>query len=132
MTPQDFIEWEKKAPGIDFKMAYVDVAGDFVAGVLLSQIIFWHLPGEKSATRLRVKLDGSLWIAKTKEQWWAETRMGRRRFDRARHILEKKGLIKVRRKKFKGNPMLHIQLDVEAFLACLDAVLHNPALPGLE
>ena len=37
----DFLAWEKASrDSIDFKKIYVDVAGDLIAGLLLSQIIY--------------------------------------------------------------------------------------------
>ena len=45
MTRQEFIAWEQVSRDtIDVKRCYVDIAGDLVAGILLSQIVYWHLP----------------------------------------------------------------------------------------
>jgi len=53
MQTEEFLAWERASRDtIDFKTAYVDVAGDLVSGLLLSQIIYWHLPGENSPTCL--------------------------------------------------------------------------------
>ena len=41
-----FLEWERRSRDtIDVKRCYVDVAGGLVAGVLLSQVVYWFLPG---------------------------------------------------------------------------------------
>jgi len=47
--PPAFLEWEGKArDAIDCKRHYIDLAGgDVVAGLLLSQIMYWHLPPKK-------------------------------------------------------------------------------------
>ena len=52
-----FVQWELASrETIDFKMIYVDIAGgDILAGLLLSQIIFWNLPGKDGRSKLRVQ-----------------------------------------------------------------------------
>ena len=53
-----FLSWEAKSRDIiDFKKIYVDIADDLIAGLLLSQIIYWHLPNEHGKTKLRVQKD---------------------------------------------------------------------------
>lgn len=133
MTPLEFALWESDAPGIDFKPVYVDVAGDLIAGVLLSQIIYWYLPSKKKGTsKLRIEPDDSQWIIKTKQQWYQETRLTEKRFDRALDILIAKGIIKVRWKKWKGSQTTQIQLELAVFLEGLEKVLDPSNFSGLE
>ena len=41
---------------IDFKKCYVDLCDDLIGGLLLSQIVYWHLPSKESGkTKLRSK-----------------------------------------------------------------------------
>lgn len=130
MSPDQFLQWEKSARSIDFKPEYVDVAGgDLNAGVLLSQIVYWHLPSKKSATRLRIEKQGRLWIGKTRREWWMECRLTESKFDRAARILAQAGLIEVRRFRYKGSPTLHISLNTETFLARLQQIISTPELP---
>src|SRR5699024_12159927 len=93
----NFLYWEQASEDtIDFKRIYVDVAGDILAGLLLSQIIYWHLPNKSGEQKLRVEKDGHLWIAKGRSEWFEEIRLTARQFDRASKILEDKGLIEKR------------------------------------
>ena len=57
MNQNDFILQEKASRDtIDVKRAYIMMAGDIAAGVLLSQIIYWHLPDKGgNPTKLTVK-----------------------------------------------------------------------------
>ena len=88
MTPAQFLKWESKAPGIDFKVEYVDVAGgDVEAGLLLSQILYWCLPSKTGRSKLTVERDGRLWIAKELHEWYRETRLKRAKFNGARQVL---------------------------------------------
>ena len=60
----EFIAWELASRDtIDFKMIYVDISGDVIAGLLLSQIIFWNLPDKKGDTKLKVLKKGKRWLA---------------------------------------------------------------------
>ena len=83
MDKKDFIFWEKRSRDtIDVKRVYIDIAGDVIGGIILSQIIYWHLPsnnGEKS--RLRVykkgdeKTETGFWLAKSHKDWYKECRV---------------------------------------------------------
>jgi hypothetical protein len=122
-----FIYWEQSSRDtIDFKKSYVDLADDLVAGLLLSQIVYWHLPSKETGkTKLRVKKDGHLWIAKGREDWWEEIRITGKQFDRASNILAKKGLIEKKRFKFNSNPTVHVRLIWENFLPRLEDIILN-------
>jgi len=103
---------------IDFKRIYVDMATDLVAGLLLSQIVFWYLPNKKTGTsKLRVYHEGHYWIAKRREDWWDECRISPKQFDRASAILEELGLIVIDTFKFNGSPTKHIRLEWDNFIA---------------
>ena len=48
LTFEDFLKWEETDyDSIKVKRIYIDIAEDLVAGLLLSQIIYWHLPSKK-------------------------------------------------------------------------------------
>jgi hypothetical protein len=48
MEKEEFLLWEKASKDtIDVKRVYIDIAGDVVGGIILSQIIYWHLPSKK-------------------------------------------------------------------------------------
>lgn len=71
---EQFLAWERASTDtIDVKRIYIDMAGDLISGVLLSQIMFWHLPNrETGRTKLRLRHMGNLWMAKKREDWWHE------------------------------------------------------------
>lgn len=52
----DFLAREQaENDGFYTKKMYIDIAGDLLAGILLSQIVYWYLPSKDStATKLRV------------------------------------------------------------------------------
>ena len=117
---QEFLAWEKMSRDtIDVKKVYIDIAEDLVAGVLLSQIIYWYLPDQEGKTKLRVERDGQLWLVKGREDWWEECRISPKQFDRAIAILQKKGLVEKKIFKFNGNPTTHIRLNFDVLIQYL-------------
>lgn len=127
MDRQTFLAWELASQdSLDVKMSYIDLAGDLVAGILLSQIIYWHLPSKNTAgSRMRVKHDGHEWIAKQRADWHDEIRITAKQFDRAAAILEERGLIKTRVYRFAGEPTKHVRLVWEVFLPKLDSLVQE-------
>jgi hypothetical protein len=113
MTPEEFLKWEEASRDtIDVKRCYVDIAGDLVTGVLLSQIIFYHLPdrtGERS--KLRVRRGGAEWLVKEREDWWEECRISPKQFDRAAQVLETKHIIRIEKHLFNAKRAIHIALN---------------------
>jgi len=116
---QQFQMWEMATRDtIDFKRCYVDMAGDLVAGLLLSQIVFWHLPNSKTGqTKMRVKKGSHYWIAKKRTDWWEEIRITERQFDRAIVRLENRGLVATKLYRFGGFPTKHIRIKWDTFLS---------------
>lgn len=91
---QQFLTWEKTTRDtIDFKKTYVDMADDLIAGLMLSQIVFWHLPNKDGNTKLRVQKDGKQWLAKKYDDWYDEIRTSFEQARRAIRSLENLGLI---------------------------------------
>jgi hypothetical protein len=127
-TFNEFLLWEATARDtIDFKKAYVDMAGDLVAGLLLSQIIYWYLPDKHGKSKLRVEKDGHMWIAKGRTDWYDEIRITAKQFDRAVKILEQKGLLTTALYRFNGAPTKHVRLNkVEFMVTWNDAVGDEP------
>lgn len=134
MNTNEFLRWEQASQDtIDFKKIYVDVAEDLVAGLLLSQIVYWNLPNKEGKTKLRVKIDGELWLAKGREDWFEEIRISPKQFDRASKILLEKGIIEKKIKKFDGLATIHIKLNFDVLLKLIDSVLnHTPKNDGME
>jgi hypothetical protein len=125
MTRQEFLAWEQAAYDcIDVKRSYIRLAGDdLVAGVLLSQILYWHLPTTNGSDKLRVEHDGELWLAKGRAEWWDECCITPKQFDRASEQLEARGLIAMTVKRFNGNPTKHIRICWDNFLRDLALVV---------
>ncbi len=122
-----FLRWEETSyDTIKVKRMYVDIAGDLVAGILLSQIIYWHLPNRQNGTsKLRVKKGEHLWLAKGRDDWWDECRITARQFDRAINILVDKDVIEKKIFRFNGSPMVHVRLKPEILMKHINAEIDN-------
>src|SRR3990167_3118246 len=135
LTKEDFFGWEKASRDtIDVKRCYIDIAGDLVAGILLSQIIYWFLPG-KTTTKLHIEHDGIMWLAKGRADWWSECRITAKQFDRAAALLKSKGLIEMKLYRFRGSPTVHLALCLGALVEGVKSILtkgENPILPDGE
>lgn len=113
-TFKKFIIWELATrDSIDVKRIYIDIAGDLVTGVLLSQIIFWFLPNRANKLKLRVLKQGRYWLCKERKDWWGECRITEHQFDRSIKILCKKGITLKKTFKFGGTPKIHISVDFD-------------------
>jgi hypothetical protein len=125
-----FLAWESRSRDtIEVKRCYVDVAGgDLIAGILLSQIIYWHLPDHEGQPRLRIERQGYKWLAKKRDDWWKECRITPKQFDTAIKLLESKNLIVTAIYKFGNSPTKHIRIDWENFLELLNLVVQTPPL----
>jgi len=108
MNIDEFLVWETKTEDtLDFKRIYVDVAGDLLAGIALSVIIYWHLPDKNGDTRLRVYQRGQYWIASTRHEWWDRARITPKQIDRVLTILRDKQIIETKNSNSKVS-QLHI------------------------
>lgn len=126
MDLREFLLWEQATRDcIDVKKIYVDMADDLVAGILLSQIVYWNLPSKQGKTKLRVEKDGYLWLAKGREDWWDECRIKPRQFDTAFKKLEEQGLVEKKTFKFNGDPTIHIRILWDKFLPRLQELLYQ-------
>ena len=125
LTPQEFYAWERASRDtIDVKRCYIDLAGDLVSGILLSQIIYWFLPGEKGS-KLRVEQAGYQWIAKARTEWWGECRITRHQYIRSIKILRDKDLVFTATYKFAGRPVAHVRLNLPALLEGLQSTIRK-------
>lgn len=124
MDNRSFLAWEQATRDtIDLKKIYIDVAGDLVTGVLLSQIVYWNLPSKDGQTKLRVKHKNELWLAKGRSDWWEECRISPKQFDRSIKILEEKDIVDTALKKFNGSPTKHIKLNMDILLKKINKIL---------
>ena len=112
-----FLSWEATTRDtIDFKKIYVDIAGDLVAGLMLSQIVYWYLPDRNGNTKIRVKNKFGYWIAKAHNEWYSECRITEWQAPRALAILEKKGILETKVCRYNGSPTMHLRLYKDAFM----------------
>lgn len=124
MTEQDFLQWEAASKDtIDFKMIYVDIAGDVVAGLYLSQCVFWHLPNKQGDTKLRLERDGKMWIARADGEWWPEIRLTAKQARRSREILCENKIMESKIFKFNGTPKCHVRVIMPALMAAINRLL---------
>jgi hypothetical protein len=133
-TFEHFLLWERASRDtLEVKRLYIDMAGDLVAGVVLSQIVYWHLPNRDGQARLQVQREGKRWLAKGRADWWDECRVSPKQADRALDILEARGLIEVRLFQFGKAPTKHVRILPDGFLRAWRAELArsaDPAGPG--
>jgi hypothetical protein len=126
---EEFKRWEAATKDtIDVKKIYIDIADDLVSGVLLSQIIYWYLPPEGhniQATKLRVKKEGKLWLAKGRNDWYDEARISPRQFDTAIKKLIDRGVVEKKIFKFNGETTIHIRIIEERFLELWEEMLNT-------
>lgn len=128
MNWQQFFEFILRAEASDndrisVKRSYVDMAGDLNAGIMLSQLMYWTMPGKNGETRMRSEHDGYLWVSKSAQEWHDEIRLTSRQVQRATQLLEDKGLIITALYKFKGAPTKHYRIDPERFAKTYSKVL---------
>jgi hypothetical protein len=129
---EEFLRWEEQSRDvIKVQRMYIDIAEDIIAGLLLSQIVYWYLPSKQDGKpKLRVKKDGEYWLAKNRNDWWDECRIKPRQFDNAFKKLEEKGLVEKRLYRFNGSPTIHIRLMPEVLLKCINSILQKSEIDG--
>lgn len=130
MDFRDFLLWERSSrDSIDFKKIYVDMTGNLVSGLILSQIIFWFLPKRGGDVRAQIERDGHLWIAKKNEDWWEECRVKRNSAIRALETLVSAGLIETKLFQFAGAPTVHIRIIESRFMEVWANLVNDPIYP---
>ncbi len=127
----EFLAWEAASRDtIDVKRIYVDLTGDLATAMLLSQIIYWHLPGDEGS-KLRVKRNGKQWLAKGRADWWDECRITTKQFDRSIAILRTLNLVETKLFRFAGSPTVHIHLNLPALMEGVKSILTKGQKPVL-
>lgn len=119
----DFLQWEWRSHDtIDVKRCYIDIAQDLVAGILLSQLIYYHLPSKETRRphKLTVERDGHWWLAKTRDEWWDECRLTPKQVDRAAALLEARGVVETRNYRLDNKKTKHFRVCWNVFLEELE------------
>jgi|GEM_PF-3987376 len=123
MVKSDFLMWEMTLRDtIEFEKMYVDLVDDLIAGLLLSQIVFWHLPINQGKSKLCEEKDGLLWLVKSRKDWWKETRITPEQYDRAIKILSNLGIVETKLDPFNEAPIVHSHMNWDVFFAGMDAL----------
>ena len=122
-----FLAWERVSRDtLDVKRIYFDIAEDVIAGLMLSEIIYWYLPSrDGQPNKLRIERDGEQWIAVSHAGWYERLRLSRKQADSGLSKLQALGLIEKTIYKFDGAPTIHIRLVVTAFLEKWNALIDN-------
>lgn len=89
--------------------AYIDIAGDLIAGTLLSQIMYWFSKDKSGNRKVKIYKDGYYWIAKGRNDWVNEIRISPKQYDNAIKKLKQKGFVETKLYKFESVPTTHIR-----------------------
>lgn len=125
-----FLAWESASRDtIDVKRIYIDMAEDLVSGIMLSQLVYWHLPNRKGDSKLSVERDGHLWVAKAYSEWMYECRLSKKQARRAVAHLTELGLIVMKVYHFANKPSVHIRLNWDIFMEKFSYIVNNVNTP---
>lgn len=118
MNMNEFLNIKKsELKRVNFEMTYVDMAdGDLIAGLLLSQIIYWFLPSKEGKNKTKATYKGKRAIAKNRDDWHEEVRITARQYDRAIKILQDLQIVEVKNSMFDGKRTPFIILNEDVFL----------------
>ena len=121
MTASEFIKNEADSSDmILFQAKYADIVDDLIGGLMLSQIVYWFLPDKKGKSKLRVRKQGRLWLAKTRESWGA-FHINPQQVSKRMKKLVSMGLIEIEKFKFDGAPTTHIFLNFNVLTELINA-----------
>lgn len=129
-TKSKFLNWEAASRDtIDVKRIYIDMAEDLVSGIMLSQIVYWHLPNKRGESKMKVTRDNELWIAKSFSEWIHECRLSKKQARRAIEHLEELGLVVTAVYHFAGKPCTHIRIEWDTFFDKFSFIVNNVNTP---
>lgn len=114
-----FFAWERSARCIDFKTIYCDMAGgDPLAGLMLSEIIWYWLPGRDGKFPEKVQdRNGIEWIEATYDSWWETLRITAKQAKRLVPLLKEHNLIQFKLMKLGAAPKVYVRLYIKGFMA---------------
>jgi hypothetical protein len=114
--------------GIFVTVECVHVAGDYVAGAVLSQIIFWFKPKDLGEHRAWQMVNGEKWLVRSYGQWAEDTAISKRQLSRALHALEAQGLVRIKDVHLSGYHKLGVQPITEVIEQRLGVRFGTPAV----
>jgi hypothetical protein len=96
---------------------YIDINdGSLYAGVLFSQIMYWHgANAETGKPRLTIYRDGHYWLAKRYNEWLQECRINEFTAKVEIGKMVKRGLLIKALYKFGGLPTVHVRINPDEF-----------------
>lgn len=92
-------------------------AADLVSAMLLQRIVWWHLPNDDGTTKLRVRREGQLWLARSAADWMLECRLTGRQARHSAAKLRDLKLVDTHVWKFDGAPTTHFRLLMDSYVA---------------
>lgn len=113
---------------VNFEMTYVDMTGDLISGLLLSQIIYWFTPDKNGKSKLRVTYKGKRALAKSRNEWFEEIRITEKQYDKAIKILQDLKIVEVVNSMFDSKRTPFIMLNDEEFLKLYRSNLINTSV----
>lgn len=114
--------------GVFVPRTFVSVTGgNFIAGAILAQIVYWYSPGKDGRVRLKVRaqhpISGTkeLCLAKSYAEWYTDIGVTEKQARGAVERLEQFGFIDTAVYRFAGSPTKHIFLRRDTFAEMLYA-----------
>lgn len=122
--------------GVLYKPALARRFGGAVAGLVLSQVLYWFMPDERGRPRARVVVDGSIWLAQTYLDWEAATALSEYQVRSVLQGLEARGILRLRKAMIPGRGwLLCVQPDqsrLTSILAGLETEAPHPSFSGVD
>jgi hypothetical protein len=129
----EFLQWEESSRDtIDFKLIYADIAQDVLGGLVLSELVYWHLPSRSGISRMRVVRDNHEWVVAQRAEWWKRTRMTPRQIDNVVTKLVDRNLVIKSVHKFGRANALFLRINQEVFMDEWHRVLNSPPIQAYE
>lgn len=130
--PKKFWDTEGELKKVAYAPVYTELTGDLAAGIVLSQLVYWFKPSRAGKSKLTVVRDGTLWLAKNRQEMRAECGLTEWQYRSAMDKLKDMGLVEVQTHLFHGKTTPHIRLELDRLAALLAGVLsaaeHNVRL----
>lgn len=97
---------------VTVKLDYIEWAqGDVIAGLILSQIMYWFGYGKDGKNKTTIIREGRRWLAKSYPEWFDECRVTEHPARDALKRLADLGLIEKHVWRFNGAPTTHVSLN---------------------
>lgn len=123
-TTDKFLAWEgANRHKLRINKVYIDMAGDLVAGVILSQIVYWHTPDQDGNSKLRVYKHDTYWLVKSDKDWLNECRVTSKQARTAIGLLIDLGIIEKKIMRFNNAPTAHLRIVWNRFFELLESNL---------